>query len=138
MQQMWEKNLNVKVRIAVEDWAVYYDRVRRFEYDIGAMGWGGDYLHPITFLELFTSFSTNNHSGYSNRQYDDLIERAIRETDPRKSADLMHQAEDIYIRDQPVISLYSRTNTIMVAPYVKNWVLTALNNLYFKEAYIEK
>jgi oligopeptide transport system substrate-binding protein len=138
MQQMWEKNLNVKVRIAVEDWAVYYDRIRQFDYDIGAMGWGGDFLHPMTFLELFTSFSTNNHSGYDNRIYDDLIERAIRETDPKKSADLMHQAEDIFIRDQPVISLYSRTNTIMVAPYVKNWVLTALNNLYFKEAYIQK
>jgi len=138
MQQMWEKNLNIRVRIAVEDWAVYYDRVRQFNYDVGAMGWGGDYLHPMTFLELFTSYSANNQSGYSNSQYDNLIERAIRETDPKKSADLMHQAEDIIIRDQPVISLYSRTNTIMVAPYVKNWAFTALSNLYFKEAYIEK
>jgi len=138
MQQMWEKNLNLRVRIAVEDWAVYYARIQNLEYDIGAMGWGGDYLHPMTFLQLFTTNSINNVTGYSNREYDDLIERTLRETDSRKAVDLMHQAEAIFIRDQPVISLYSRTITIMMAPYVKNWALTALNNLYFKEAYVEK
>jgi len=50
----------------------------------------------------------------------------------------MHQAEAIFIRDQPVIPIFSRTITLMVAPYIKNWAMTALNNLYFKNAYIER
>jgi oligopeptide transport system substrate-binding protein len=92
----------------------------------------------MTFLELFTSYSINNLTGYANREYDDLIARTLRETDPRRAVELMHQAEAIFVRDLPVISLYHRTLTIMVAPYVKNWALTALNDLYFRNAYIEK
>ncbi|OHD82025.1 MAG: hypothetical protein A3J97_10135 [Spirochaetes bacterium RIFOXYC1_FULL_54_7] len=138
MQQMWEKNLNIKVKIAVEDWAIYYARIQKMDYDVGAMGWGGDYLHPMTFLQLFTSTSTNNHVGYKNPEYDALIAKAINETDPAKAVVLMHQAEDIFVRDLPVISLYSRSLSIMIAPYVKDWTFTALANLYFKDAYIEK
>ncbi|MCX7024028.1 MAG: peptide ABC transporter substrate-binding protein [Spirochaetes bacterium] len=138
MQQMWEKNLNIKVKIKVQDWAIYYAGIQKLDYDIGAMGWGGDYLHPMTFLQLFTSSSTNNNAGYKNPEYDALVAKTINETDPAKAVELMHQVEDIFVRDLPVISLYSRSNTIMVAPYIKNWALTALANLYFKDAYIEK
>jgi len=138
MQQMWEKNLGIKVKIKVQDWAIYYADIQALNYDVGAMGWGGDYLHPMTFLQLFTSNSTNNLVGYKNPEYDDLIAKTIVETDPAKAVELMHRAEDIFVRDQPVISLYSRSNTIMMAPHVKNWALTALANLYFKDAYVEK
>lgn len=138
MQQMWEKNLNIKVKIAVQDWAIYYARIQKLDYDIGAMGWGGDYLHPMTFLQLFTSNDTNNLVGYKNPEYDDLIAKAIVATDPAKAVDLMHKAEDVLVRDMPIIPLYSRSLTIMMAPHVKDWALTALNNLYFKDAYIQK
>ncbi len=138
MQQMWEKNLGIKVKIKVQDWAIYYADVQKLNYDIGAMGWGGDYLHPMTFLQLFTSTSTNNHVGYKNPEYDELVAKAVVETDPAKAVELMHRIEDVFVRDLPVISLYSRSNTIMVAPHVKNWALTALANLYFKDAYVEK
>jgi oligopeptide transport system substrate-binding protein len=138
MQQMWQKNLNIKVNISVQDWAIYYARIQKLDYDVGAMGWGGDYLHPMTFLQIFTSSDTNNNVGYKNPEYDALIAKAIVATDPKKAADLMHQAEDVLVRDMPIISLYSRSLTIMVAPYVKDWALTALANLYFKDAYIQK
>ena len=138
MQQMWQKNLGIKVNIAVQDWAIYYARIQKLDYDIGAMGWGGDYLHPMTFLQIFTSSDTNNNVGYKNPEYDALIAKAVLATDPAKAADLMHQAEDLLVKDMPIISLYSRSQTIMVAPYVKDWALTALSNLYFKDAYIQK
>lgn len=138
MQQMWEKNLGIKVKIKVQDWAIYYSDIQNLNYEIGAMGWGGDYLHPMTFLELFTSNSSNNNTGYKNAEYDSLVAKAVVETDPAKAVEIMHKAEDIFARDLPVITLYSRSNTIMVAPYIKGWVLTALSNLYFKDAYIEK
>ena len=138
IQQMWERNLNIRVRISVEDWAVYYAGIQRGDYEVGAMGWGGDYLHPYTFLELMTTNSPNNHHKYGNPEYDRILERTLLENDPRRAVELMQQAESIIIRDQPSIPLFCRTNTLMVAPYVKNWAFTALNNLYFKEAYIQK
>ena len=137
MQEMWQKNLGIKVKIDVLDWAIYYEKIQKLDYDIGAMGWGGDYLHPMTFLGIFTSDSPNNLTGYKNREFDELLAKATVETDTLKAADLMHKAEDIFVRDLPVIPLYSRSLTLMMSPKVKNWVLTALNNLYFKNAYIE-
>lgn len=134
MQAMWKENLNVETNIKVEDWAIYYERVQSGDYEIGAMGWGGDYLHPMTFLGLYESNSVNNDTNYSNAEYDDLIAQIKVETDIDKSVELMHQAEDIIIREIPSIFLYHRENTILVSNKVNGWSLDALSNLSFKYA----
>lgn len=138
MQQMWKQNLNIDMEIKTEEWAVYYDNVQAGNYDIAAMGWGGDYLHPMSFLPLFVTDDTNNHTFYSNPEYDELVKQAQLETDVVKAAEIMRQAEELLMADYPLIPLFHRSFTFLMNPKVKGWALTPLNNLYFKEAYIEE
>ncbi len=138
LQQMWKKNLNIDMEITTEEWKVYYDGVQKLDYDIAAMGWGADYLHPMTFLPLFETKNVANNSGYSNPEYDKLILAAQAEVDEAKSVEIMHQAEELLMSEMPVLNLYHRSNFLMMAPYVKGWNLNPLSNLYFSEAYIEK
>lgn len=137
LQQMWKKNLNIDMEITTEEWKVYYDGIQKLDYHIAAMGWGADYLHPMTFLPLYETNNVANNAGYSNPEYDKLIAKAQSEIDEGKAVDIMREAEDLLMEDMPLLSLYHRSNFFMMAPYVKGWNFTPLSNLYFSEAYIE-
>lgn len=135
LQQMWKENLGIDMKITTEEWKVYYDGITAGDYDIAAMGWGGDYLHPMTFLAGYASDSVLNNSNYSNEKFDALLDQINSETDEVKSAELMHQAEEILIgEDMAVLNLYYRSKYMMAAPTVEGWFLTPLNTLYFKDA----
>lgn len=138
MQQMWKQNLNIDMEISTEEWKVYYDNVQAGKYDIAQMGWGGDYLHPMTFLPLFVTDNPNNNSFYSNAKYDELVVKAQTETDAVKAATIMRESEEVLMADYPFLPLFHRSFAFLMKPYVKGWALTPLNNLYFKDAYIEK
>jgi oligopeptide transport system substrate-binding protein len=138
MQQMWKKNLNINAEISVQEWAVYYEGVQRMDYEIGAMGWGGDYLHPMTFLTTMTSNNPTNFTSYRNAQYDALVASAQMEVDPEKAAAIMKQAEDMAMDDVAVLPLYHRSITFMMAPHVKGYYMTPLSDLYLRDAYVER
>jgi len=138
MQQMWEENLNIEVNVSTEEWAVYYENIQALNYDVGAMGWGADYMHPMTFFPLRLSDGVMNNSGWGNAEYDNLVRQAQRETDPMEAMRLMRAAEDVMMAEMPLIPLYYRSSPKMMAPYVKGWYITPLNNMYLSGAYIEK
>lgn len=135
LQQMWKENLGIDMKITTNEWKVYYDAVQAGDYDIAAMGWGGDYLHPMTFLAGYASDSVLNNSNYANPAYDALLDQVNTETDPAKAAELMHEAEAILIGDDnAVMNLYHRSRYVMFAPTLEDWTLTPLSTLYFKDA----
>ncbi len=138
MQQMWQENLGIKVNVSTEEWAVYYENIQALKYDVGAMGWGADYMHPMTFFPLRLSDGGMNNSGYASPEYDSLVKKAQGETDPAKAMQLMRKADDVLMSDMPLIPLYFRSSPKMMAPYVKGWYITPLNNMYLSGAYIEK
>lgn len=130
-------NLGIKVEISNEDWAVYYDNIKAGNYQVGAMGWGADYFHPMTFLQLFKTDDPNNNSFYTNKQYYDLVSKAQNETDPAKALELMQQADNLMSAEYPVAPLFYRANMMLVSPELKGVYRTLLNNLYFRSAYLE-
>jgi oligopeptide transport system substrate-binding protein len=138
LQQMWKQNLNINVEISTQEWAVYYAGVQRLDYQIGAMGWGGDYLHPVTFLNVMTSGNPANYTSYKNAEYDALVAAAQTELDPVKAVEIMQKAEDLAMNDAAILPLYHRSVVFMMAPHVKGYYMTPLSHLYFKNAYVER
>ncbi len=138
MAQMFQDNLNIKVNISTEEWKVYYDGIQNGNYEVAAMGWGGDYLNPMTFLPLLVSDDPLNNTGYANPEYDKAVAIAKSETDPVKAMKLMLDAENIAMKEYPLLPLYYRSTNLMMKPYVEGWYLTPTNNLYFKYAVISK
>jgi oligopeptide transport system substrate-binding protein len=57
---------------------------------------------------------------------------------PAEAMRLMRAAEDVLMADMPLIPLHYRSSPKMMAPYVKGWTITPLNNMYISGAYIEK
>ncbi len=135
--EMWESNLGITVSITSDDWAVHLENMKAGNYQIATTGWTADYLNPISFLPLLVTGNSNNHSKYSNPDFDALVAQAQSETDAKVAMQLMRDAEALMMEDYPIIPVYFKINTIMMADHVQGWTLTALNNIYFKNTSIK-
>lgn len=107
LQEMWRKELGVKVGLRQIERKIFYSVQSRLDYDISASSWVGDYNDPNTFLDLYLSNSGNNRTGWRSAQYDRLVRAANREPDLQKRAGLFQQAERLLVEeDVPVVPLY--------------------------------
>jgi len=138
IQSMLKENLGIEIELQNQEWKVYLQSRNQGQFDLARAGWLGDYVDPMTFLDMFVSTSGTNDTGWSNPQYDELIEKAKYETDNAKRVQYMHEAEAILMQDMPIIPLYFYTNPRLVKTYVKNYAAISLGWIDFKEACIEK
>ncbi|WP_342746726.1 peptide ABC transporter substrate-binding protein [Virgibacillus phasianinus] len=91
------------------------------DYDIEFAGWGPDYLDPYTWLSLWLTDGGNNHMGYSNPEYDKLIQSTVDELalKPEKRFDAFLQAEKILAEDAAVAPLYQSSRALLISPKIQ-------------------
>ena len=136
LAEMLQTNLNITVNIVNQEWSVYYPDVQAGNYEICAMGWSGDYVHPMTFLSLNVTGNLDNISRYSNPEYDALVEQAKSETDEVKALEIMRQADNLAASEYPTLNLYYKVNTMLLKDYVQGYYLNPTDILYLKNAYV--
>lgn len=137
IQQDWAK-IGVNVELVNQEWKVFLNTRQEGQYEIARHGWSGDYVDPMTFLDLWVTGGGNNDAGYSNAEYDALVNQAKAESDQAKRWELMRQAEDILMEDMPIIPLYYYTKVKAAKPEVKGVRVSTLGHVFFDKAYIEK
>ncbi|MGJ9458280.1 peptide ABC transporter substrate-binding protein [Oceanobacillus sp. CF4.6] len=91
------------------------------EYDLQTAGWGPDYLDPYTFLSLWITDGGNNKMGYSNNEYDALLEEATTElaTDNVARYENFLEAEKILFEDAAIAPIYQRAKAQLISPKVE-------------------
>jgi oligopeptide transport system substrate-binding protein len=119
LQAMWADELGVQVELTVQEFATYLDQ--RATFPVWRAGWCSDYPDNNNFLfDVFHSSSQNNDTGWSNPDFDALVEQAAAETDTATRIDLYSQAEDILIvQDAAIIPIYFYSANEMTKPYVE-------------------
>ena len=132
IQQMWKEELNIDVRLENQEWKVYLDTQNNLNYDLSRSAWIGDFMDPVTFLSMWTTGNGNNNTNWGNPKFDALIEQAARTGDPKARLDILHQAEDLFLSEAPVVLVYWYTNTYLIQPSVQNWNPLALGNHNYK------
>jgi len=93
------------------------------DVDVYRLGWIGDFVDAINFLELWTCESGNNSTNYCNKDYDAKIEEARTTEDNDARYALYAEAEDILFGengDMPVLPIYFYTYTQLEKPSVKD------------------
>ena len=121
IQQMWKTNLNVDITLLNNDWKVYLDKRDAKDYQVARAGWIGDYLDPNTFLDMFTSYSGNNDTGWSSKRYDALITQAGKTVDRDGRYALLQEAEALLMAELPIIPIYTYVSKSLVSPDVRGW-----------------
>jgi len=132
IQQMWKQELNIDVGIENQEWKVYLDSQNSLNYDVSRSGWIGDFMDPVTFLSVWRTGDGNNNTGWSNPEYDKLLDQAAQTADPQKRFSILHQAEQLWLSEPSGVLLYWYTLVYNLDPSVKNWNPLALDDHNYK------
>ena len=134
ISSMWKQTLGVKTTLRNQEWKVFLQtRFDKISTEIFRSGWIGDYNDAYTFLQLMISDNGQNDSGYSNREVDELLFKASRETDMQQRALLMQNAEKLILQDMPVIPIYFYVSKHLIKPRVKGFVPNIMDHVYTKD-----
>lgn len=138
LQDMWKTNLGINIKLSNQEFKVFQKTRSTKQYSIARHGWIGDYVDPMTFLDMWTKTSGNNDAAYDNAAYDAKLNAAKMEQDADKRYALLHEAEDMLMADMPVIPLYYYTNVVCIKPEVKGLRKSILGFVYFDKVTVEK
>ncbi len=132
---MWNEVLGVNMQLENKEWKVYLDAQSHLDYDVSRSGWIGDYMDPITFLDMFTTGNGNNDTGWSNRRYDELITQAFRSGSEAEHFAHLREAEALLLEELPVVPIYWYTRIYLKDPRLRNWNPKRLDNRPYKYLY---
>ena len=133
----WKQNLGVTIQIRELAPEVYYAQLAQEEDQMYSSGWIADYPYPQDFLDiLFSSGSTYNYGGYSNPQFDSLIQQANQTQDQTKAFALYQQAEQLMVNDAACLPLTFGKSYVLIQPWVKNLSINALGIMNFNDVTI--
>jgi oligopeptide transport system substrate-binding protein len=138
VQQMWKEQLGIQIDLVNVEWKVYLARQGSLNYQISRAGWIGDYVDPNTFLELWKTGGGNNQTGWTNRQYDELIDRAARLVAPVERMQTLQEAERLLLAELPILPLYTYVNKGMLGRNVRGWYPNLLDQHPLKSISLER
>jgi oligopeptide transport system substrate-binding protein len=137
VQEMWRRDLGVRVELASQEYKLAAQARRTGEYDLIRSTWTADYSDPLTFLDIFTSASGNNHTRWTSAEYDRLIAAARDTGDPVVRSATLARAETLLLAEAPIIPLYHYTNFYLVHPAVRGWSGNPLDRRSIKQLWLE-
>jgi oligopeptide transport system substrate-binding protein len=89
------------------------------------LGWCADYPDPQNWLSVYWKTGAfGERIGYSNPDFDALVNEADTTSDPVKRMELYQQAQDLLVAGAPVAFMWNNVNAYMIKPWVKGVVLT--------------
>ncbi|HBQ22070.1 MAG TPA: oligopeptide-binding protein oppA [Deltaproteobacteria bacterium] len=139
LQSQWKEHLNVTVSIDNQEWKVHLKMLETNPPELWRLGWGADFPDPDNFMNLFTSYSGNNHTQWKNKEYDQLIEEAAKELDSQKRLTLYQKAQHLLTEeDVPIIPLFIDSQNVLLKSYVKGYTLNPMSNNILKNISISK
>ena len=127
IQQMWNKELGINTTLENVEFKVKIDRENAHQFDISRSGWVGDYLDPMTFMDLWITGASNNYVSYSNPEYHKVVKEAQTSTDQKLRMDNMKKAEKMILEDMAIVPIYFYTHPYAVKPNVKGITKNAIN-----------
>jgi oligopeptide transport system substrate-binding protein len=134
---MWNEVLGVDTTLTDEEFRVFLQsRHDKSKWDVVRLAWNADYNDASNFLDIFRDKSSNNDTGYANRNFDSSLDEAAQTVDPEMRRELLQGAERIVLADYPVIPLYFFVSKRLVKPYILGVKPNALDRVGSKSLVI--
>lgn len=135
-QQSYKNALGVNLKIEYVEWPIFAKRTDEKDYQFAGMGWTGDYNDPMTFFDMWTSTAGLVPTGWKNKEYDELINKASLTSDNKERAELFKKAEEILLQKDGVASpTVYRMRQTYTRKYVNNVMVPLFGTTEVKYAY---
>ena len=137
IQAIWLRELGVRITIEPYEQKTLFQNEQTLAHTLGFLGWTADFTDASTFLEIFRTGNGQNWTGWSNKDYDVLLDRAATTADPRARLAILQQAEKLLLEVAPVAPVAFRARTYLIHPAVKNWEPSPLGLHRFQLVHLE-
>jgi oligopeptide transport system substrate-binding protein len=138
LQEMWRRDLGIRVTLVNEDVKSTEGARAAGTFDLLRSSLIADYADPAAFLETWRADSSDNFTGWHNADYDNLLFSAARTADAEARAALMAKAEGILLAESPVIPIYHYSHVFLIRPSVHGWYPTLLDHHPYKGVWLEE
>ena len=139
VQQMWNKELGVNVRLQNKDWKVYLDDENTGNFEISRGGWLGDYVDPNTFLDMWITGSELNRTRWGDERYDELVLRkapSAKSREQRFSA--FKEAETLMLEEMPFIPIYTYSSHHFKHPSIKGMPSNVMDFYNYRYVWLDE
>ena len=132
IQQDWAR-IGVKASIKTFEWGEYLKRANNGEHSVYMSGWAGETGDADEFLTPNLSCAANKTGvKFCNPAFDKLIDEARASTDPKKRIALYAQAQQLFKRERPWITMAHSTVYIPVRQDVTGFVMAPNGSVDFE------
>ncbi|MFP6894612.1 MAG: peptide ABC transporter substrate-binding protein [Opitutales bacterium] len=132
LQAMWKEHLGATIKIKQMEWTSYITSMFDKDYDLAAGGWIGDYMDPLTFLDMWMKDAGNNRTGWHSEEFQKILGEAAQTGDPAGRYTLLSKAEALFLKERPILPVYWYTRNYLLHPDVKGWHPLILDNHPYK------
>ncbi len=134
VQEMWRRELGIRVTLATLEQKTWLQNQQTLNYAVSTSAWAGDFLDPVTFLDLFVTGGGNNWTGWGDAAYDRMIDGAAGAPDAAARLEAFQKAEAYLLGQGPVAPLYYGAHSFLIEPSVKGWTPALLG--YHRYAFV--
>jgi ABC-type oligopeptide transport system substrate-binding subunit len=139
LQQQWRGNLNIDVKLTQQEFKVYIQTLLDVSYNgLAISPWNAKYKDPNSFLDLFLTGSIQSGTGWSDVNYDAMLAEANSTLDRRARMKKLAECEKYLLTAMPQLPISFRTWNYLEKPYVRGLESNALDEHYFKYAWIDR
>jgi len=121
VQRAWQQHFGITVVLESEESQTYLARLRQQQYEVAIARWGGDYLDPTTFLNLYNGRNPQNYPGWDDSEYQGRLARAGAEADAGRRSRLLARAEARLLGEVPIVPLFHSGLEYLQKPWLRGW-----------------
>lgn len=134
VQADWAK-IGVKANIISYEWGEYLKRAKTGEPDAIIVGWTGDNGDPDNWLGVLLTCKAvngNNYSRWCNKDFDKLVNDAVKTTDKAARTDMYMKAQEIFKRELPWTTMAHSVVTVFTTPNVTDYKISPFGAVVFQ------
>lgn len=136
--------IGIRIKIQVVGWPTFLARSgRRKTVPMGFSGWHADFPDPSTFFEPILATKaiqdeeSQNAAFFSDKDFDDVLERARRSTNDEERKSLYRKAEEIVAREAPWATTYTYSYFELWHPYVRGYRPHPVLSQYMRNTWLD-
>jgi oligopeptide transport system substrate-binding protein len=138
VQATWLKELGVHMTIAQMEQKTLFQNQQDRNYTVSFSAWIADYPDPLTFLGTLVTGNGNNWSGWSNTEYDRLIEESTETSDNARRMEIFQKAEALLLSEAPLIPLSFQSQVYAMSPVVHGYTTSLVGFHDWNRVWLER
>lgn len=139
IQSQWKQNLGLTVPLKNMENKTFVSVTAKLEYKgFARYGYAADYIDPYSLLSIFATSGGDNGTGWNDERYVKLLDVANQTLDAERRNQLLAEAEQLFLNEQPIIPLTTTSTNWLKKPYIKGMFPNALTLHPWKFVYVER